>query len=166
MDYYNPTAPITTAVQGNDWLDWDTTTFAAGNDFVLLPEGDYGFTILKTERERCQDGAPKLTLTLDVDGGELGHVQLKDGIKWVGSMQWKIASVLEAVGAERDGEGNVTGSVEACVGMMGAAHVGVRKWIGKDGKERESNQVERYIPMPLKAHPVMTPAQGIPGAAF
>lgn len=57
--------------------------------------------------------------------------------------EWKLCQFFVAIGQRKHGEvmrmnwGTVPGSGGIC-------HVGVRKWTGNDGKERESNEITEF----------------------
>lgn len=115
--------------------------------FQVLPEGDYRFTVTRFERAR-HSGSEKIpacnkaVLTLSVSGPEAsGEVQT---ILFLHSkFEWKLCQFFTAIGQRRPGEA-MRMNWGAVPGSSGMCRVGVRKWAGNDGKEREGNEINEF----------------------
>lgn len=128
-------------------LGWDDEIQHDGTPFQVLPEGDYLFSVKKFERAR-HNGSEKippcnkavLTLALRGAGGS-GEVQTN--LYLHSKFEWKLCQFFTAVGQRRHGE-TVRMNWGAVAGASGYCHVGVRKWTGNDGKEREGNEITEF----------------------
>ena len=123
-------------------MDWDDE-IAEESQFTLLDEGDYDFTVTSYERARF-GGSPKMCacnqiiLTLDV-GGTI----LKENLFMNRKAEWRLSQFLISVGLKQKG---VPCKINwnAISGARGRCKVGIRKWTGKDGTERESNEIKTF----------------------
>ncbi len=115
--------------------------------FQVLPEGDYRFTVTRFERAR-HSGSEKIpacnkaVLTLSVSGPEAsGEVQTSLFLH--SKFEWKLCQFFTAIGQRRPGEA-MRMNWGAVPGSSGMCRVGVRKWTGNDGKEREGNEINEF----------------------
>lgn len=136
----------------NDTIQNDST-------FEVLPKGDYDFTVKSFERGRHNgsDGLPpcnKAVLTLEVTNGQKRGT-FTQNLFLHSSQEWKLCAFFVAIGARRHGQA-IQMDWNKVQGARGRCKVGVRKWTGNDGQERESNQVERFYD-PSKADPAPAP---------
>lgn len=145
-------------------LGWDDVIENDGEDYQPLPEGDYTFTVTKFERGRSK-GSSKMPpcnmaiITMRVEG-DAGSATITDNIILHTKTEWKISSFLRAIGQKKHGE-QVRPRWQEIVGARGRCHVFVDKYIGSDGKEYESNKIERYYdPDDAPAAQPAAPAQG------
>ncbi len=92
-------------------LDWDSTIDQdESQGFVLLPEGDYNFTVDRFERSCVGSDSEKYAgmkmaivyLNIQAPGSE--DVQLKENFILHSNFAWKIGSLLVAVGLKKKGE--------------------------------------------------------------
>lgn len=128
-------------------LGWDDEIQHDGSPFQVLPEGDYLFSVKKFERAR-HNGSEKippcnkavLTLSLRGPGGS-GDVQTN--LYLHSKFEWKLCQFFTAIGQRKHGEA-MRMNWGAVAGSSGYCHVGVRKWMGNDGKEREGNEVAEF----------------------
>ena len=94
---------------------WDDEIQQDGSPFHVLPEGDYHFTVKKFERAR-HSGSEKIP-----------------------ACNKAILTVsVSSAEALRMNWGAVPGATGIC-------HVGIRKWTGSDGKERENNEITEFF---------------------
>ena len=117
--------------------------------FQVLPEGDYRFTVTRFERAR-HSGSEKIpacnkaVLTLSVSGPEAsGEVQTSLFLH--SKFEWKLCQFFTAIGQRRPGEA-MRMNWGAVPGSSGMCRVGVRKWTGNDGKEREEKRHIEHAP--------------------
>lgn len=128
-------------------LSWDDEIQHDSSPFKVLPEGDYGFTVKRFERARHggSDKIPpcnKAVLTLAVGNGEAaGEVQTS--LFLYSNFEWKLCQFFTAIGQRKHGE-TMRMNWGAVPGASGVCRVGVRKWTGNDGKERESNEITEF----------------------
>lgn len=132
----------------NMCMGWDDQIENDGQEFIILPEGDYNFTVTEFERGRFPGSAKipacnKATLTLEVKTNE-GVAYVKTDIILYRSLEWKISSFFRCIGQKKHGEKLVM-NWSKVVGSTGRAHFKPRKWTGNDGVERESNDVDTFL---------------------
>lgn len=135
---------------------WDDEIQNDGSPFQILPEGDYSFTVKKFERAR-HSGSEKIPscnkaiLTLSVVNGEAaGEVQTNLFLH--SKFEWKLCQFFTSIGKRKHGEA-IRMNWGAVPGAGGVCHVGIRKWTGSDGKDRESNEITEFY-SPEDAPPV------------
>ena len=145
-----------TAVTGSA-LDWDSTIEddgQQGGGFVLLPEGDYKFTVTGLERGRHEGSAkigacPKALLTLTVET-DAGDAQVKTSLLLHSSMEWKLSSFFRSLGMKKHGQ-RLNMDWSKVLGSEGLAHFTQRTFVGNDGLEKKTNDVKYFIDhMPLQ----------------
>ena len=149
-------------------LGWDDEIQRDDSPFQLLPEGDYNFTVKKFERAR-HSGSEKIPacnkaiLTVAVSSGDIsGEVLTKLFLHT--QFEWKLCQFFTSIGQRRHGE-TLRMNWGAVSGATGVCHVGVRKWTGNDGKERESNEITEFYD-PEKVPEVQPPAAQNAGQVF
>ena len=128
-------------------LGWDDELDAsAGSNFEALPEGEYDFVVKKIEKSRYSPKAGAklppcnmVKVLLEVNGREVNHALFLHS-----RCEGMLCAFFKAIGARQDGErikmewNRVTGSTGRCV-------IGIRKWTGKNGEDREGNEVKKFI---------------------
>ncbi len=139
-------------------MGWDDE-IENDDQFELLPEGDYNFQVEKFDRAR-HSGSTKIPacnkaiLTLAVsDGTHRGSVQTN--LFLYEKQEWKLCQFFTSIGQRKHGE-RIRMNWGAVTGATGVCHIGVYKWTGKDGKERDSNEVTVFYD-PEKAPKVEAP---------
>lgn len=131
----------------NMCMGWDDQIENDGQEFIILPEGDYNFTVTEFERGRFPGSAKipacnKATLTLEVKTNE-GVAYVKTDIILYRSLEWKISSFFRCIGQKKHGE-RLTMNWNAVLGSRGRAHFKPRTYIGNDGQERQANDCDRF----------------------
>ena len=130
----------------NGCLDWDDEIEKDGQDFILLPEGDYVFEVIGCERGRFP-GGPKIppcnkaTITLQVKTPE-GIARVRTDLLLYRTLEWKISSFFRSIGQKKHGERLVM-DWNNVVGLRGRARFKVREY-QKDGEIRQANDVDRF----------------------
>jgi len=145
----------------NQEIAWDDT-ISKDSEFVLLPEGDYKFTVTKFERGR-HNGSDKLppcnkaVLTLELtDGFQSGVMQ--HNLFLHRKCEGMLCAFFTAIGQRKHGE-VLMPRWDQLIGTTGTCKIGVRKWKGNDGSERESNEIRKFYekdeqpPMPIAPQP-------------
>jgi len=140
----------------NAGMDWDDTIENDGQEFIILPEGDYNFTVTNFERGRFPGSAKmsacnKATLTLQVN--------TPDGIATVFTdlilnrlVEWRISAFFRCIGQKKHGERLVM-DWNKVVGSRGCAHFKPRTYKDKDGNDRQVNDCDRFYDYDEKNFP-------------
>ena len=134
----------------NEELGWDDVIEKDPEEFILLPEGDYNFTVESFDRGRHQgsDKLPpcnKAVLRIKVDSPD-GAAFLTHNLFLHKKTEGLLSAFFACIGQKKKGEplrmdwGRVAG---AC----GRAKIGVHTYRNKDGEERKSNEIKRFYPM-------------------
>ena len=147
-------------------FSWDDEIKNDGADWVLLPEGEYPFTITDFERGR-HPGSAKLPpcnmaiLTLSIDGGMAGKTTVINRLFLHSKTEGLLCAFFESIGQRKHGE-PLRMNWQNVIGSTGRCKLEVHTYTNKDGEERQSNQVKRFLsPEDPKAAPVQqTWAQG------
>ncbi len=130
-------------------FDWNDSIEKDESEFVVLPEGDYKFEVGGLERgwfpgSAKIDACNKAGLTLIVDDGKGGTVDVKTDLILTRVLEWKIASFFRSIGMKKKGE-KLNMDWDHIVGKRGKAHFKPRTWTGSDGKEHQTNDVDAYL---------------------
>lgn len=147
-------------------LGWDDEITEEGGEFVLLPEGDYDFTVTAFERGR-HNGSDKLppcnkaVLSLRIETPE-GNTTIKHNLFLHSRTEGMISQFLLCIGQKKHGE-PIKPRWNEMVGSTGRAKIFIDKWTGKDGKEHESNKIKRFYE---KSDPAESAAPADVAAAF
>ena len=86
----------------NNIMDWDSAIESDGAQFIVLPEGDYAFTVTNFERSHYPGSAklppcPKATLTLMVELPDGQTATCKEDLMHIGCVLLRVFD-LEAAG--------------------------------------------------------------------
>ena len=147
-----------------EMTDWDLEVDDAevkessgGNaDFVVLPKGNYKYTIAKVEHTTFQPKAGKqggidkpckqIKVGVIVDGGALGKSWVDDNLYAWPSCMFRILSVLKSIGEIQDGfKGKISEHTDALKGGYGTCAVDTEYYTSnKDGKTYQKNVIKRY----------------------
>ena len=130
----------------NNIMNWDDTIENDGQEFVVLPEGDYTFTVTNFERGRfpgSQKIPPcnKATITVSIDNDK-GAASARFDLILYRTLEWKIASFFLCIGQKKHGE-KVAMDWNKVVGSRGKAHIKPRSYT-KDGEERQVSDMDRF----------------------
>lgn len=145
--------------------DWNDVISNEGSDFTLLPEGVYPFTVTKFERGRSK-GSDKLPpcnmaiLTLKVTAPNGDTTTITDQLVLHTKMEWKLCAFFRALGLKKHDE-PLRMNWQAVPGASGRCKVIVEKWTGRNGEEKESNRIDKY----LDPDEVVTPQQTPPASS-
>lgn len=145
-------------LNNNDMLmDWDDAIENDGQEFYILPEGDYNFTVVDFERGRFPGSAKlpacnKATLTLQVNTAD-GTATIKTDLILYRSLEWRISAFFRCIGQKKHGERLVM-NWNAVVGSRGRAHFKPRNYTDRDGNERQANDVDKFYDWDEKNFPV------------
>lgn len=132
-------------------LGWDDGEVVDDGGFEVLPEGVYAFEVAKLTKERFEGSdkigpCPRAALELSVVTPN-GVSKVFDRILLSTKVQWRVAKFFEGLGYPKDPEtGKVRVAWNEVEGRQGYVEIGVRTWVGKEGRERKGNEVVRYLP--------------------
>ena len=135
-------------------LDWDVCEAdpddGSHGGWTLLPEGFYPFRVEKMERERYQGSqkmpqCPMAKLTLAVAGTDGRETAVQQRLYITRNQLWKVSRFMEAVGRGRNEAGKVIIDWGGIEGMGGFVKLKVRSYTGRDGQERQTNDVEWFV---------------------
>ncbi len=135
--------------QDSRTMDWNDTIQDDGQEFIILPEGDYTFTVKGFERRHYEGSAklppcPMARVTLEIDS-EQGVATAITDIKLCRTLEFRISDFFRSIGQKKQGE-TVKMDWDKVVGARGKAHIRPRKYKDRNGNERIANEVVRFIP--------------------
>ena len=125
---------------------WNDEIVNEGAEFVLLPEGDYDFTVSKVERARYS-GSERMPacnmakVTFTIWGAE-DKVEITDNFYLCNKFEWKLSSLFLSVGMKKHGE-PLRMNWEALTGKKGKCHVYIDNYKKKDGSDGKSNKIKK-----------------------
>lgn len=140
-------------------LGWDDE-IEKESSFVLLPAGDYDFTITGFERARYE-GSEKLPpcnkaiVSVSIDSPE-GTATIKHNLFLHQRCEGLLSAFFIGIGQKKHGE-KLRMNWNSVIGAKGRCKVGIRTWKNKDGDEMQSNEIKKFYD-PGDA-PVGQPAQ-------
>ena len=130
-------------LNNNVGMDWDDVLENDGQEYIILPEGDYNFEVTDFERGHFPGSAKmapsnKATLTLKVVTKE-GVASVRTDLILNRLVEFKIAAFFRCIGEKKHGE-KLRMNWQAVPGSTGRLRIGHRTYNGK-----EYNQVARYL---------------------
>ena len=95
-------------LNNNAGMDWDDAIENDGQEFIILPEGDYNFTVTDFERGRFPGSAKmspcnKATLTLQVKT-EDGIASIRTDLILNRVVEFRISAFFRCIGQKKHGE--------------------------------------------------------------
>lgn len=129
-------------------LGWDDEIEKDGSDFILLPEGDYDFTVAKFERGRFQGSAKmpacnQAKLELTVHSPEHGNVVIFHNLLLHTKTEGLLSNFFAGIGQKKKGE-KLRMNWNAVIGARGRLKLEINKFIKNDGSEGTNNQVKKF----------------------
>lgn len=128
---------------------WDDTIEKDGGGFVLLPAGDYNFYVQGFERQYHPGSAKlppcnKAVLTLLV-GDPFGQsTTLTHNLFLCSKCEGLLCDFFTSIGDRNRGEA-LRPNWQGLVGKTGRCRLKIETWTGRDGSERQSNRIERFL---------------------
>lgn len=129
-------------------MDWNDSIENDGQEFVLLPDGEYNFTVTNFERGRFPGGPKvpacnKASITVQVDyEGKIAVV--KFDLLLYRSLEWRISQFFRSIGQKKHGE-KLTMDWNKVVGSKGRAYFKQKTYTNLGGEERTINDIDRFI---------------------
>ncbi len=134
-------------------MDWDSVIESDGQQFIILDEGDYDFTVTNFERGRYPGSAKlppcnkaSVTLTVTLPNGQTAVC--RDDMILYRTLEWKISSFFRAIGQKKSGE-SMAMNWSKVMGAHGRAHFKPRTY-ESGGQQHITNSVERYYDAPCQ----------------
>lgn len=130
-------------------LGWDDEIEKEGGGFVLLPAGDYNFTVAKFERGRFQ-GSTKMPacnqakLELTIHSPEHGDVTVFHNLMLHTKTEGFLSNFFTGIGQKKPGE-RLRMNWNLVTGAKGRCKIVENKYMSK-GEERVNNQVDTFHP--------------------
>lgn len=143
-------------------LGWDDTIEHDSPDFILLPEGDYDFTVTELSRERHTGSAKlppcnKAVLTLRFDTPD-GTAFIKHNLFLHTKTEGMVCAFFTGIGQRKKGE-PLKMNWNTVIGSTGRAKVTIREWTGDDGEVRKSNDIKRIYEKDSAEQKTFTPGK-------
>ena len=129
-------------------LDWNDTIEKEGSGFILLPEGDYDFTVESFDRGR-HEGSKKLppcnkaVLKIRIDAAQ-GTAYLNHNLFLHTITEEMLSAFFSSIGQKKKGEPLCT-NWAGVPGSTGRAKVGIYTY-QKNGETRQINEIRRFYP--------------------
>lgn len=131
-------------------LGWDDEIQKDGGEFIVLPAGDYNFTVTKFERGRFA-GSDKMPacnqakLELTVHSPEQGDVVVFHNLFLHTKTEGLLSNFFAGIGQKKKGE-KLKMNWQMVVGSKGRCKLEINKFKGNDGNEKTNNQVKTFYP--------------------
>ncbi|HBI61688.1 MAG TPA: DUF669 domain-containing protein [Lachnospiraceae bacterium] len=124
-------------------LGWDDV-IEKDNQFILLPEGDYDFTVESFDRARHNgsDGIPacsKAVLKIRIDAPE-GRVIVTHNLYLHSNMEWKLSEFFTSIGQKKKGEA-LRMNWNMVPGATGRLKLSIRTY-----NEKDYNNIKQFYP--------------------
>ena len=168
MDYQNPYNSNYNQQPQSEELGWDDE-IKEENSFVLLPEGDYPFSVKKFEKGRYAGGdkmqaCNKVSVTFTIYAPDGKTTDITENYYLLRRMEWKLSEFFASIGMKKKEE-----TVKMCwtpqiIGKQGVCKIVVHKY-KKDNEERQTNRIDKLYPsyaQPATAPPVQSQYQQTP----
>ena len=129
-------------------MGWDDSIENDSQQYPVVPEGDYNFTVTGFERGRFPGSAKleacnKASLTLEVETKD-GPVTVFTDLILNRKLEWKLSEFFRSIGMKKKGE-RVVMDWSKVQGAHGRAHFKPRKYTASDGTERTASNVEHFL---------------------
>ena len=132
-------------------LDWDDQIENEGQEFELLPEGTYDYTVENMARGRFA-GSERMAacncanLTLLIRNPETGNdCRVFDTLYLNSKAEWRLSQFFLSIGQKKKGEPlrpNWAAVPTSCVKV----EIEIHEYVDKNGKARKNNRVTKYLP--------------------
>lgn len=133
----------------NRELEWNDEISKEGSEFVLLPEGDYSFTVESYERAR-HNGSDKLppcnkaVVKIRISAKE-GDVLLTHNLFLHTRTEGLLSEFFTAIGLKTPGQ-PLRMNWNMVPGSTGRLKLGIRNYKNKDGEDRQANEIKKFYP--------------------
>jgi hypothetical protein len=129
-------------------MNWDDAIETDGQEYILLPEGEYNFKVINFERGRFVGSARipqcnKASITIQIEAKE-GTTSVKFDLILYRTLEWRISAFFRCIGQKKHGE-KLTMDWGKVVGSKGRAYIKQRSYTNQNGEEKFINDVDRFI---------------------
>ena len=129
-------------------MNWDDAIETDGQEYILLPEGEYNFKVTNFERGRFVGSAKipqcnKATITIQIEAKE-GTTSVKFDLILYRTLEWRISAFFRCIGQKKHGE-KLTMNWGTVIGSKGRAYIKQRSYTNQNGDEKFINDVDRFI---------------------
>lgn len=148
-------------------LDWNSEIEKDGADFIVLPAGEYNFTVKAFERGRHtpKEGGKlpacnKAILTIEIDGGEHGNATINHNLFLHSTTEGLLSAFFASIGQKQHGQ-RVAMNWNNVPMSRGRVKVKIRSY-KKDGEDRQINEIEKFLDYNPQMMGAATPATAQP----
>ena len=137
-------------------LDWNDCIEKDGSEYILLPAGDYDFTVVSFERGR-HPGSEKLPacnkaiLKLKVESGTESTI-ITHNLFLHTITEGMLSAFFTGIGQKKKGE-KISMNWTQVTGATGRAEVGIHSYT-KDGEEKKYNDIKKFYPKEPKQYEI------------
>lgn len=129
-------------------LGWEDEIVNDGPEFIVLPEGDYTFSVAKFERGRFAGSAKmpacnQATLELKIQSPKHGEVTVFHRMLLHTKTEGFLSNFFTGIGQKKKGE-RLQMNWNSVVGASGRCKIIVNKYIDKNQKEQTNNQIDNF----------------------
>jgi hypothetical protein len=131
-------------------LQWDSP-IQSDSEFLLLPDGEYDFQVLKLERARHTPGengklppCNKAVLQIQITAPDGRGTQVRHTLFLHSSTEGLLCAFFAAIGQRKHNERLVM-NWNKVPGARGRCKVTTRTWIGRNDEEMQSNEIARFL---------------------
>ena len=124
----------------NSVMDWNDVIEDDGQEYVLLPEGDYNFVVTNFERGRFPGSAKipatnKETKSIQIFS-ELGVASMKFDLIFSKALTWKLSAFFRSIFQKKVVK--ITMDWNKVLGAKGRAHIKQKVYTNQSGEEKIS----------------------------
>jgi len=128
-------------------MSWNDVLENDGQEFLILPEGDYTYTVTDYERGQYAGGekippCPKATIYLEIET-EQGTATSRVELFLYRKLEKKIAAFFRSIGQKKHGE-KISMDWNKVIGSRGRAHFMPFEYV-KNGQTRRINSLDYFI---------------------
>lgn len=131
-------------------MSWDDI-IENDDEFIVLPEGDYDFTVVDYERKRFEgstkmSACPKAEVSIkiyDINNPSTASTIIKENLLLNRKMEWKLCQFFTAIGLRKHGEA-LKMNWNNVKGKTGRCKVIINKYINSQGEEKENNRIDKF----------------------
>lgn len=135
----------------NEAMDFNSPISEDGNDFVLLPDGDYPFRVKEMSKERYEGSEKmpacwKAAVKIEVDGGAQGRTTMTENLFLTRKTEWKIGQFFVSIGHKPKGSKNFVPDWNNIIGETGMLRLAHHTYKSKNsGEDVTSNNVKAFL---------------------
>lgn len=149
-------------------MDWEESLDESmdKSGFVVLPPGNYPFTIKGFARKRSKGSekippSPMAEVEVEVKNPDTGDsVTMRHFLVLHTKLAWKLAEFFRSIGARKHGESYVM-DWSKVPGSTGICKVAGRRWQAKDGTWKDGNEIDRFMDPDAKIGAAPASAAGL-----